>query len=80
MIEPKLGCNGKWLPTSKSLGGRQKNLFLHADVAEQPGSKLIIRSLIDSAGLNHSRLEQRFQSPVVFHKEACDWVDFVVLS
>lgn len=38
-------------------GSRQKNLFLHANVAEQSGPKLIIQSLIDRAGLRHSRLQ-----------------------
>jgi hypothetical protein len=63
MVKPELRCNGKWCPASKSLGGGQENLFLHADVAKQPGSKLIIRALINSASLSHSRLQQPFQSP-----------------
>jgi hypothetical protein len=57
MIQPELGRDGKRLPASQSLSGWQKNLFFHADVAEQPGSKLVIRSLIDRARLRHSRLQ-----------------------
>jgi hypothetical protein len=72
MVEPELGCDREWLPASNPLGGGQKNLFLHADVAEQSGSKLIIRALIDRAGMSHSLLEQRFKAPVVFHKKVCD--------
>jgi hypothetical protein len=67
MIEPELGRDRKWLPASESLGGRQENLFFHADVAEKPGSKLIIRSLINLADMSHSLLKQRFKSPVVCH-------------
>jgi hypothetical protein len=80
MIQPKLGRDGKRLPASQSLSRWQKYLFFHADVAEQPGSKLVIRSLIDRALLRHSRLQQRFQSPVVFHKKVCDRPCFFVLS
>ena len=72
MIEPEFGRDRKWLPASESLGGRQKNLFFHADVAEKPGSKLIIRSLINMAGISHRQLKQRIKSPVVFHKKVCD--------
>jgi hypothetical protein len=80
MVEPGLGCDGKWLPASQSLSSRQKNLFLHADVTKQSGSKLIVRSLIDRSGLRHSRLQQRFQPPVVFHKKICDRPGFFPLS
>src|SRR5262245_9004961 len=80
MIEPELCCNGKGLPASNPLGGGQKNLFLHADVTKQPGSKLIIRSLIDRPDLRHSRLQQSFQSPVVFDKKVCDRAGLFVLS
>jgi hypothetical protein len=66
MIQPELRCDRKWLPAVKSLGGRQENLFLHADVAKKPGSKLIIRSLINMVRMSHSRLQQRLKSPVVF--------------
>jgi hypothetical protein len=57
MIKPELGCNGKRLSASKSLGRRQKDLFFHADVAKKPGSKLSIRALIDMIGICHSRLK-----------------------
>jgi hypothetical protein len=80
MIEPELGRDRKWLPASKSLGGRQENLFFHADVAKKPGSKLIIGSLINMAGMSHSRLKQLFKSPVVFRKKVCDRSCFSVLS
>lgn len=80
MIEPKPGSYEKWLPASKSLGGRQENFFFHADVAEKAGSKLSIRSLINLAGMSHSLLKQRFKSPVVFHKKICDRSCFLVLS
>ena len=80
MIEPELGGDGKWLPVSQSLGGWQENLFFHADVAEKPGSKLSIRSLINLVGMRHSRLKQRFKSPVVFHKKVCERSCFSVLS
>jgi len=80
MIEPELGCDWKWLPTSQSLGGRQENFFFHADVAEKPGSKLIIRSLINMAGISHSLLKQLIKSPVVFYKKVCDRSCFSVLS
>jgi hypothetical protein len=80
MIEPELGCDGKWLPASKSLSRRQENLFFHADVAEKPGSKLIIRSLIDRACLRHSRLKQPFKPPMVFQKKVCDRPGFFILS
>jgi hypothetical protein len=80
MVEPEFGGDRKWLPASQSLGGRQENLFLHADVAEQSGSKLIIRSLIDRARLSHSRLQQLFKSPVIFHKKVCDRSNLLVLS
>jgi hypothetical protein len=72
MIEPELGRDRKWLPASESLGGRQENLFFHADVAEKSGSKLSIRSLINMAGISHRQLKQRIKSPVVFHKKVCD--------
>ena len=39
-------CDQKWLPTSNSLGNRQEIFFFHANVAKQPGSELIMRSLI----------------------------------
>ena len=48
----------KVVPRPQSLGGRQENLFLHADVTKQPGLKLIIHPLIDRTSLNHSRLQQ----------------------
>jgi hypothetical protein len=54
MIEPELGCDGKWFPASKSLGGNQKNLFFHPDVAEKSGSKLIVQPLINRAWVSHS--------------------------
>jgi hypothetical protein len=72
MVEPELGGNGKWLPTSNPLGGRQENLFFHADVAKQSRSKLIIESLINMIRISHSRLQQSFQPPVVSHKKICD--------
>jgi hypothetical protein len=72
MIEPELGRDRKWLPASESLGGRQENLFFHADVAEKPGSKLSIRSLINLVGMGHSLLKQLIKSPVVFRKKVCD--------
>jgi hypothetical protein len=80
MIEPELGGDEQWLPASQSLGGRQENLFFHADVAEKPGSKLSIRSLINLVCMSHSRLKQRFKSPVVFHKKVCDRPYVFVLS
>jgi hypothetical protein len=80
MIEAEPGGYEKWLPTSKSLGGGQENLFFHADVTEKPGSKLRIRSLINLVGMSHSRLKQRFKSPVVFRKKVCDRSGFFVLS
>ena len=80
MIEPEFGGYGKWLPASKSLGGGQENFFFHAYVAEQPGSKLSIGSLINMVGMSHSRLKQRIKSPVVFHKKVCDRSGFFVLS
>jgi hypothetical protein len=72
MIEPKPGSYEKWLPVSKSLGGGQENLFFHADVAEKPGSKLLIRSPINLVGMSHSRLKQLLKSPVVCHKKGCE--------
>jgi hypothetical protein len=69
MIEPKPGSDEKWLPVSQSLGGGYENLFFHADVAEQPSAKLIVCSLIDRPCLRHSRLQQSFEPPVVFHKK-----------
>jgi hypothetical protein len=80
MIEPKLGGDAQWLPASQSLGSGQQNLFFHADVAEKPGSKLSIRSLINLLGISHSRLKQRFKSPVVCHQKVCDRSGFFVLS
>jgi hypothetical protein len=80
MIEPKPGSDEKWLPASKSLGGGQENLFFHADVTEKPGSKLLIRSPINLVGMSHSRLKQRFESPVVCRKKVCDRSGFFVLS
>ena len=80
MIEPELGRDRKWLPASESLGGRQENLFFHADVAEKPGSKLIIRSLINLVGMSNSLSKQRFKSPVVFRKKLCDRSHVLVLS
>jgi len=80
MIEPELGGYEKWLPASKSLGGGQENLFFHTDVAEKPGAKLRVRSLINLVGMSHSRLKQLFKSPVVFHKKVCDRSCFSVLS
>jgi hypothetical protein len=80
MIEPELGGDEQWLSASKSLGSGQENLFFHADVAEKPGSKLSIRSLIDMVGMSHSRLKQHFKSPVVFHKEICDGSCLFILS
>ena len=80
MIEAELGGYEKWLPASQSLGGGQENLFFHADVAEKPGAKLSIRSPINLIGMSHSRLKQRFKSPVVFRKKVCDRSCFSVLS
>ena len=80
MIEPELRCYGKRLPSSKSLGGRQKDFLFHPNVAEKPGAKWSIRSLIDLMGMSHSLLKQRFKSPVVFHKKVCDRPHFLVLS
>jgi hypothetical protein len=80
MIESKLGGDEKWLPASQSLGGGQENLFFHADVAEKPGSKLRICSLINLVDMSQSLLKQRFKSPVVCHKKVCDWSCFSVLS
>jgi hypothetical protein len=80
MIEPKPGSYEKWLPVSKSLGGGQENLFFHADVTEKPGSKLLIRSLINLVGMGHSRLKQLFKSPVVCHKKVCERSCLFVLS
>jgi hypothetical protein len=80
MIEPELGRDRKWLPASESLGGWQENLFFHADVAEKPGSKLRIRSLINMVRISHSLLKQRFKPPVVFHKKVFNRPCFSVLS
>jgi hypothetical protein len=80
MIEPELPGYGKRLPASKSLGGGQKNLFFHANVAEKPGAKLSIRPLIDLVGMSHRLLKQRFKSPMVFRKKVCDGPRFLVLS
>ena len=80
MIEPEYGDDVKWLPISKSLGGGQENLFFHADVAEKPGSKLVIRSPINMVRMSHSRLQQRIKPPVVFHKKFCDRPSVFVLS
>jgi hypothetical protein len=66
MIQPELSRDRKWLPTSQSLSGGQENLFFHADVAKKPGSKLVIRSLINMVCMSHSRSQQRLKSPVVF--------------
>jgi len=65
---------------SPDLGGGYENLFLHADVAEEPGSKLSIRSLIDMVGMSHSLLKQRLKTPVVFHKKVCDRPHVFALS
>ena len=67
MIEPELGRDGKQLPAAQSLGGGQKNLLFHPDMAEKPGSKLIIRSLVNLGRLSHGRLKQSIESPVVFY-------------
>jgi hypothetical protein len=80
MVKPELGCKRKWLPTSQSLSGGQKNLFLHADVAEKPGPKLIICSLINMVRMSHSQLKERFKPPMVFHQKVCDRPCFFVLS
>ena len=80
MIESKLGGDEKWLPASQSLGGGQENLFFHANVAEKPGSKLRIRSLINLVDMSHSLLKQLFKSPVVCHQKVCDRSCFSVLS
>lgn len=72
MIEPELGCYEKRLPAAKTLGGGQEDLFFHADVAEKPGSKLSIRSLINVVGMSHDRLKQHIKSPVVFRKKVSD--------
>jgi hypothetical protein len=80
MIEPELRGDAKWLPASQPLGGGYENFFFHADVTKKPGSKLSIRSLIDMVGKSHSLLEQRFKSPVVFHKKICDRSCLFVLS
>lgn len=80
MIEPEFGGYEKWLLASKSLDGGQENLLFHADVAQKPGSKLRVRSLINLVGMSHSRLKQLFKSPVVSHKIVCDRSCFSVLS
>jgi hypothetical protein len=80
MIESELRGDAKWLPASQSLGGGYENLFFHADVAEEPGSKMSIRSLIDMIGVSHSLLKQHFKPPVVFHKKVCDRACLFVLS
>jgi AraC-like DNA-binding protein len=80
MIEPKLRGDEKWLPASQSLGSGDENLFFHADMAEKPCSKLSIRALIDRAGMSHSLLEQRFKTPVVFHKKIRNRSCLFVLS
>lgn len=80
MIEPELGCYEKRLPAAKSLGGGQEDLFFHADVAEKPGSKLSVCSLINVVGMSHSRLKQRIKSPVVFRKKVSDRPCCFVLS
>jgi hypothetical protein len=80
MIEPELGRDRKWFPASQSLGGGQENLFFHADVAEKPGSKLIIRSLINLVDMSHSLLKQLFKPPVVFYQKVCDRSCLFVLS
>jgi len=49
-------------------------------VAEQSGSKLSIRSLINMAGISHRQLKQRIKSSVVFYKKICDRSCFSVLS
>jgi hypothetical protein len=80
MIESKLGCDRKRFPASQPLGGREENLFLHTDMAKQPGSKLIVQSLIDRAGMSHSRLQQPFKPPMVFHKKVCDRSGLFILA
>jgi hypothetical protein len=80
MIEPELGGDRERLTSSKSLGGGQENFFFHADMAEKPGSELIIRCLIDVTGMSHSLLKQLLKPLMVFHKKVCDRSGFFALS
>src|SRR5688572_8837762 len=80
MIEPKLGSDGKRLPSSTTLGERQKDFFFHTDVAEKPGPKWSVRFLIHPVGMGHSLLKQCFESPVVFYKKVCDRSRLFVLA
>src|SRR5437762_3193953 len=80
MIESELRRDAKGLSAAQSLGGGYENLFFHADVAEKPGSKLSIRSLIDKVGMSDSLLKQQFKAPVVFHEKICDRSCLFVLS
>jgi|CXWL01.1.fsa_nt_gi hypothetical protein len=79
------GPAGAWLqwevaPRFAAAERRAGESFPPADVAEQSGSKLIVRPLIDRADLSHSRLQQPFQPPVVFHKKVCDRPSLLALS
>ena len=65
---------------SKLLGGGQENLVLYADRAEKPRSKLRRHALINMLGMNHSRLKQRIESPVVVHENVWDRPSLFVLS
>ena len=70
MIKPELGSQGKWLSSAQSLGGRQKNLFFHANMPKESCTGLGIGVFIDRARVSHSRLQQPIKPPVVVDKKS----------
>ena len=70
MIKPELGSQGKWLSSAQSLGGRQKNLFFHANMPKESCTELGIGVVIDRARVSHSRLQQPIKPPVVVDKKS----------
>jgi hypothetical protein len=69
VIKAQLGSQGKWLAAACAPGCWEQNLFFHADVFKQAGTKFGIRSTVDVAWGSDSVLQQSIEPRMIVGKK-----------
>src|SRR5262249_51634830 len=72
VIEPQPCRHGERLTASQSLGCRQQDLFLHADMLQQARAELGVGGTIDQASLSQGPLEQSVETGMIFGQHAVE--------
>jgi hypothetical protein len=72
MIKAELGGKGKRLIPTCTLGSREQNLFLHANVFEQAATKFSVRGPVDLPSRSESALQESIEPCMIVRKKTAE--------